>query len=70
MQYLTDQQGKPLGVFLTMAEWETFRERCDMSYEEWERRAVQKALDSLAAGERVPDADVRTRFAELGANLG
>ena len=37
MQYLTNQQGEPLGVFLTMDEWDSFRQQTDMPYEEWER---------------------------------
>ncbi len=70
MQYLTNQQGEPLGVFLTMDEWDSFRRQTDMSYEEWERKAVLKALCSLDAGKIMPDDDVRARFAGLGATLG
>ena len=70
MQYLTNQHGEPLGVFLTMDEWDSFRRQTDMSYEEWERKAVLKALCSLDAGKIMPDDDVRARFAGLGATLG
>lgn len=53
-----------------MDEWDSFRRQTDMSYEEWERKAVLKALCSLDAGKIMPDDDVRARFAGLGATLG
>ena len=69
MQYLTNHEGKPLGVFLTMEEWASFQ-RNDMTYDEWERKAVLKAMLSLEQGKIVPGEEVRNRFVSLGATLG
>lgn len=63
MQHITDTQGKPLGVFVPIHEWERIQHTIHTSYEDWFHRAVQEGLDSLNAKEYVPDEDIKKLFA-------
>ena len=61
MQYLNDAEGKPLGVFLSMPEWEKVRAvlptdavALDGDYETWFRLQVEAGLKEAEEGRLLP----------------
>lgn len=70
MQYLNDQHGTPVGVFMSMAEWEAVQQKMGLpSREEWQRKAVEKGLASLHAGEFVQAEQINQIFTRMGVRV-
>lgn len=70
MQYLNDQHGNPVGVFMSMAEWEAVQKKLDATErEQWQRKAVEKGLAALEAGDFVPKPRIDALFARMGARV-
>lgn len=61
MQYLNDAEGKPLGVFLSMPEWEKVQAMLpgasmdqDSDHEAWFRAQVEAGLKEAEEGKLLP----------------
>jgi len=61
MQYLNDAEGKPLGVFLSMPEWEKVRAilpvdsvEQDAGHDAWFRSQVEAGLKEAQEGKLLP----------------
>ena len=69
MQYLNDERGNVLGVFLSLEEWSDIQARLDGDREAWMRKAVQRGLDDLEAGRFVARDRINAKFASFGINV-
>ena len=76
MQYLNDAEGKPLGVFLSMLEWEKVQamlpaDSADQGseYEAWFRAQVKAGLREVEEGKLLPFAQTVERLKARGFDV-
>ena len=76
MQYLTDAEGKRVGVFLSMSEWEEVRDVLSLSdvdqeenYDVWFREKVEDGLRDAAQGKLIPLAQTAAKLKARGFNV-
>ena len=76
MQYLTDAEGKPVGVFLSMSEWEEVRDTLSLSdadqeedYDVWFREKVEDGLRDAGQGKLIPLAQTAAKLKARGFNV-
>lgn len=69
MQHITDDKGKPVGVFLSMKEWEAIQQQLkEPGYDEWHRASVQKGLDAFHARQFASQQSINGIFARMGVD--
>ena len=54
-QFTYDNQGNPLGVFLSMEDWKSISQKVDFDVPEWEKRMIEARLAEYYAN---PEATV------------
>ena len=76
MQYLIDAEGKRVGVFLSMPEWEQMRDTLSLAdrdqeegYEVWFRNKVEAGLCDAEQGRLFPLAQTVAKLKAHGINV-
>lgn len=70
MQYLNDQHGNAVGVFISLPEWEAIQKRleADPEREAWLAKCVGRGLEEMEAGHFASPERISDIFKRMGAH--